>query len=300
MTEDIVRSPADPAATEQFVLTGAEDQALQEAGFGSGQIAAVEVHIASVLADIAAAMQIVCASTASPEEQQAAAQEQLAGFTSGLSTATGVSPALEGLTPKQWDVIGAITTTHATETIASPPDLGSAYEEVSREDRFDPSDYVALNNPQPLPPEPAAFAPGEPTPGGEDPLDGGRLDPDLAQPPGLEDSLDGTAPGPTLDPGLFDPTAPGPTLDPNLLDPSAPGPTVDPALLDPAAPGPTIDPNVLDPSAPGPTMDPNLLEQVIVEPSGVAEPNSVPDPYLTDPGLMEDPATADQDFNEGF
>lgn len=175
------------------------------------------------MAEIATLLiQLVHASSASVDEQREALQEKIDGLKSGLSTDTVVQPALEGLTPQQWDVIGAIITTRLqpepepAEAGPSPDltsssyeevspknpiydqlqwgtqtksenaneealqnadeqalliqqqksqtgkeqaleektlkddtfdalDLSSAYEEVSREDQFDPSDYVALN-----------------------------------------------------------------------------------------------------------------------------------------------------------
>jgi hypothetical protein len=122
----------DPTVTEQVGLTGAEEHALQEAGFASGG-----AQIDAVLAEIAAVLQLVSNTSASIDEQKAAVQEKIDGLKSGLSTDTVVQPALEDLTPQQWDVIGAIITTHLqpesepAEAGPSPDLTSSAYEEAT-------------------------------------------------------------------------------------------------------------------------------------------------------------------------
>ncbi len=132
----------DPTVTEQVGLTGAEEHALQEAGFASGG-----AQIDAVLAEIAAVLQLVSNTSASIDEQKAAVQEKIDGLKSGLSTDTVVQPALEDLTPQQWDVIGAIITTHLqpesepAEAGPSPDLTSSAYEEVSRGDSVIDSVY---------------------------------------------------------------------------------------------------------------------------------------------------------------
>jgi hypothetical protein len=106
-------------------------------------------------------------------------------------------------------------------------------------------------------------------------------------------------------PGLADPSRP---LDLNFLyeESGSPQDSVYDQITptDPITPSDRFDPSeyvALNPQPLPPDPPPDLpFDLNSTEASYVTGSSSVGDPYLTDPSLTEDPATADQDLGEGF